>query len=248
MPKFLTVDELYRLIQRELPEDVYADGPPGAFRTTADSYATASGIAIAYANLQRIYNNHFPQYADERIADWEFKVFKAYQDSMLSLEERQQRILTKLRARPGIRPDDVKAVAHVAIGTDKDINIVEFCGHPGLSWVLDESALNIDTYLNAFSGMEAGLFGPDLCDKTAADLGITEAELKAYQDQAYTYEVRINGYTLTTDEYRALDAALTQYEPARSNHRIISPYPPPVVIYEWTLDMSGLDVDSYLSP
>lgn len=99
MPKFLSVTEIYRLLQRELPEDVYADGAPDLYNTAADMCAAASGFHTAYGNLERIYENYFPQYADEKIGDWEVMVFGQLSEGSLTLQERRDRVIAKLRER-----------------------------------------------------------------------------------------------------------------------------------------------------
>jgi hypothetical protein len=71
MPKFLSATEAYRMIQRELPENVYIDGPATAGYSTASVYSKALAIEKIYQNLERIYDNFFAQTADEKIADWE---------------------------------------------------------------------------------------------------------------------------------------------------------------------------------
>lgn len=216
MPKFLTRDELYRVIQRELPEDVYADGPPSGFYTTADSDSVAKTLATVYANLLRIYENYFPQLADERISDWEITVFDQLSDATVDLQTRIDRVVAKLRARPGIKPQDMIDIVQGYLGASTEVEVWDACH--GMGWILDVSQLDIDTYLNGFSGAEA--YGPFICEETGADHGMTEEEWEAYKEDAYTFEVRIYNRTLTTEEREMLDVLLTKGEPARSTHII----------------------------
>lgn len=217
MPYFLTRNDIYRMIQRELPRDAYPDGPPTAFYSTADSDATAAVFRSMYSNNERIYDNFFPQSADEKISDWEILVFGKNLDSSLSIAERQDRVIQKLRTRRRTTPQDIRATVASVIGTDKDFEVIEWgCG--GGAWILDVSLLEISTILNGNNRL--GLTGPDLCGKTAADFGLTEEEFLAMREEAYTYEVKIYSYTLTAAEREALDEALLEAEPARSKHII----------------------------
>lgn len=217
MAKFLSRSEIYRIIQRELPPNAYPDGSPSAYFATADSDATAAVFASLYSNLQRIYDNYWPQYADEKLPDWEITVFGKNQDASLSIQERRDRLIERIRTRRRTTPSDIRAVVASVIGTDKFFEVVEWgCG--GWGWILDVSLLDISTILNTVNRLERT--GPDLCGKDAAWFGLTEEEFVAMQEEAYTYEVRVYGYTLTPEERIALDEALTESEPARSRHII----------------------------
>lgn len=227
MAIFLEAQQIYRLMQRELPEGAYADGSPSAFFTTASVYSKAQTLATAYANLARIYDNMFPQSADEKIHDWELKVFGFYLPDSYTLAERQQAVISKLRERPGINRAAITAIVQTNIGDDKTFQIVDWNCEAGPIvgtgvWRIGESQLGVDTYLG----------GARMADVTPAIyptanfcindpiFGKTDDEWAAMQDQAYTYEVQIYGYTLTAEQRAALDKALTKGEPARSNHVI----------------------------
>lgn len=219
MPIFLSQADLYRVLQRELPEDVYADGAPSAFFSTADMNAVAKPLATAYENLERIYDNYFPQYADENVGDWEVTVFGFVSDGDLTLQQRRDRVIAKLRNRPGITRDDIFRAVTATIPelapTGFDI-IVWGCSLGG--WTLDVSELGYDTYLNGYPRTAA--VGPQLCDLTPGDFGVTEAQWIEMQTEAYTYEIRIAELELTEAQLQALDTVLTAAEPARSTHVI----------------------------
>ena len=219
MPIFLTKDQIYRIIQRELPpQNVYPDGPASAFYSTADSYATAKIIGDSYDNLQNIYDNYFPQYATDRQGDWEDLILGKKLDASLSLQERRNRVISKIRSVRRTTPADILATVYTIIDSSILVEIAEWnCGCAG--WVLDVSLLDISTILNGFNNLNR--VGPDLCTLEAADYGLTPEEFANYQAEAYTYEVRIYGYTLTTEQRSDLDAALLQAEPARSVHIIL---------------------------
>lgn len=219
MPLFLTRQELYRVIQRELPEYAYPDGAPSAYYSTADSDATAKVIASMYENLETIYDNYWPQYADEKLAEWELTVFGEYQDSSVPVSGRIDKILIKLRSQNGITIQDMIDITKGVIGSDKEVEIAEWGCSSG-AWVLGESQLGVTTILgHGFNRFQFNSNDP-LCIPNAATLGITEDDLTNMQIEAYTFEVRIYNYTLTSEEETLLDNALTVGEPARSTHII----------------------------
>lgn len=218
MPSFLTREIIFKAIQRELPEDVYAQGSPSAFFSTADSDSVAQVIANAYSRLNIIYDNYFPQTSEERIVDWEIAVFGEAQDPSLSLSVRRSRILIQLQTLLTMSIPDIKSIILSVIGTDKLIDIrVWGCESGG--WMLDFSPLDEGTFLTSMF-LISGVFNPGLCNMTAAELGMTDQQLLDWKRDAYTYEVIIYNYTLTADERTRLDAKLNIYEPARSGHVI----------------------------
>lgn len=219
MPIFLTQDQVYRLLQREMPPgDVYPDGPATAYFSTADQFAFAGRVGDAYANLAKIYRNYSPVSADTNLSDHEFLNFGYTLDSSLSLEERRARVLAKIRLRRRTTPTDLLLTVYTILNSNILVEIVEW-GTGTQGWMLDVSQLDIDTILNEFNGLERT--GPNLCQLDAADYGMTQDEFTRLQNQAYTYEVRIYGYTLTADERARLDQVLNEAEPARSRHIIV---------------------------
>jgi len=219
MPKFLTREEVYRLLQRELPDFAYPDGAPSAFFSTADNDSIAGCIGTAYDNQERIYDNYFPSTAVEKITDWEITAFGVAQDAAQTIQERQDRVTAKIRSRKGLTKNDMLVTVQSVIGTDKLIEIIEWgCGDGG--WILDVSLLDYSTILNGTNFLLAT--GPNLCEDEPSDHGMTPAEWAEMQTEAYTYEVRIFGYTLTAEEYNEIHKALNIAEPARSNHVITS--------------------------
>lgn len=219
MPKFLIQKEIYRLIQRELPEDVYPDGNPSDFKSTASVQAKAKTIETTYSNMARIYDNFFPQLADEQILDWEIKIFGFQLDSALTLQDRREAILAKIRNQSRTTPQDMVDIAHQVVPADVPVEALEWnCG--GNGWILDFSQLGISTILNGFNGLKF-LGGTELCGKTAADWGLSEEDFEDYQNQAYSYDLKIYNYTLTAMQEEELNNRLLAGEPARSRHYII---------------------------
>lgn len=215
MPKFLNREEIYRILQRELPEDLYPDGPASAFFSTADMDATAQTLETNYNQQQIIYANTFPQTTDERIAAWEIKVFGKNSDVSLTLQEKIDRILARLRSERGINVQAIKDAINETV-SGLDFEIVESCS--GGCWLLDESELDISTVLCGSSQVDTT--GNGLCGGDPADFGKTDEEWAIAQEEAYTYEVRIYTTVLTTEERNVLDEVLNETEPARSTHLI----------------------------
>lgn len=217
MPIFIEREQLYRLLQRELPEAVYPDGAPSGFYSTADMDSVAKALASSYESLERIYDNYFPQHADENLEKWEFALFGLPGDMSLGLAERRERVIAKLRAQRGLTVAEMIDVVKEIIGEDKEVEIAEWNCMTG-GWSLDESQLDIETVLNAYHLLDAT---GDLAGcSDGSDFGIDPEVYKEMRAQAYTYEVRIYNYTLTSDERTAIDEALTKAEPARSDHEI----------------------------
>lgn len=214
MAKFLSRHEIYRLLQRELPEGAYPDGPPSRYYSTADMDSVAAGLASGYTNLERIYDNYFPQTADESQPDWEFKVFGTPLNSNISLQMRRDAVLNKVRNPYGIRKLDMINVVKSIIGLDQLVEIIEWGCADG-AWILNESELEISTYLG----------GADLMaypGRSACDIpdGLTAEQWAIYQEDAYSYDVLIYDYTLTAAQREEIERQLNIEEPARSRHFI----------------------------
>jgi hypothetical protein len=218
MPIFLQESDIYRIIQRELPpDDVYPDGPATAFYSTADSFATAQVIRDAYESQQNIYENYFPNIAEDRLADFEFTYFGYFLDSALSVAERRARLLTQIRTLRRTTPQDMKDVVHTIISDSVVVEIIEWGNFSG-GWFLDESQLDIETFLNGYSLLNAT--GEEAGCSDGSDYGIDAETWLLMREDAYTYEVRIYDYTLSSTERSQIDAALKKAEPARSRHII----------------------------
>lgn len=164
MSKFLTRDQIYRLLQRELPEDVYPDGQASAFFSTADMASIADVAATGYYNLSRIYDNYFPQYADEYINKWLEKMFVGRSfDPGLSLQELRDRVVAKVRKQPQINLWEVLKVLAGYVPAGTYVQILENQSAQG-GWILGESRLGIDTFLNfTHKFYEWGVTDGDYC-------------------------------------------------------------------------------------
>lgn len=248
MPKFLSKSEIYNIIQRELPENTYATTrKPQEFYTTSDDDAVAKVFESIYQLSERIYDNYWPQSAVEKLSDWEVFVFGEVDDTNATIAERRDRILTKIRSRKGITVQDIIDIVYTVIGSDKNVEIIEKGCESGV-WILGKSRLSRSTFLG-ISSVQGGVTIPsdfDPCMQDPSEIGLTPEELKQLQDQAYSYEVRIIGYDATEQEREKLDFELTRFEPARSAHKIDSPFVPVVIKEKWKLSRSKLGSRTYL--
>lgn len=247
MAKFLTRSELYRLIQRELPEDVYPDsGTESTYFSTAESAAEAQIIANAYAKAKTAYDNYFPQLADaDAIGQHEIARFGVISTG-LGLQARRDRVLAKMRALPSMSNPDLTALVRsflpspvtslpnssaitTAIAANGltpaqnqaiRIDLVRWNSY-GNTWIIGVSLLGVDTILGGGMRAPAAI---DVCQYTAADFGITAAELLDMRRNSYTYEVRIYEdfvESITAQELADIETELTNAEPARSQHIIV---------------------------
>lgn len=233
MPTFLTRAQVYRMLQRELPEGVYPDGPATAFFSTADNDAIAGIAASGYSNLSIVYDNYFPQLAVEKLSDWEMAVFGAVATSALTVLERQQRVLQQLRAQFSISYASILSqIEEIFEAAGLEFDLVNWNGGQGGNgekfgggaWDLEFSALDADTYLSPMDPVRSG--GMD-CSLDYLAHGLTAAQLQAIQETAYTYEVRIIGHA-DASFLADLDATLKRIEPARSTHYIYNDFPGPL--------------------
>lgn len=240
MAKFLTREQLYRVIQRELPEDVYPDGAPDKFYSTADSDATADVVATGYANLERIYQNYFPQTADEYIDKWIDKMFIGVSfDASVSLQDKRDRVIAKVRKRPTLQLWEILKLLAGYVPPGTYVQAVEYNCGSGLNggmWRLGVSRLGVDTMLgfdNIFEKL--GVDAADWCDIVSnrgwrlgvSQLGVdTEINEFSYleiiepQIRAYGYEIRIFDYAVTGTSFAQMVRAINETEPARSVHQI----------------------------
>lgn len=226
MAIFLEQKTLYRLLQRELPEDVYPDsGRPEDFWSTASIAAKAEVLAQLYADLETVYDNYWPQTANEEgIALHEIAHYGVLSTN-LTLEQRQNRILAKMRALPSLSIPDLTDLVESELPPGTLVKLVPYNADLGGSeeggtWYLGVSELGVDTYLGAY-GSHAFPPGTDQCEFDGSEIGLTPTEWAEYRANAYTYEVQIWDYTPTADELAAIELSLTPAEPARSTHVVV---------------------------
>lgn len=234
MAKFLTREQAYRILQRELPEGVYPDGAPSGYYSTADMDSVADVVATGYANLERIYANYFPQTSDEYIGKWVEKMFIGVSfDSSVSLQELRDRVIAKIRKRPTIAMWEVAKLVAGYVPEGTYIQIFEYGCHDGF-WKLGVSKLGKTTVFgfdNEFQDL--GVDASDWCafvkdrqwklgvSKLGIDTILNEysyAQIIEPQMRAFGYEVRIFGYEITGTSLDQLVKQIRATEPARSVH------------------------------
>jgi hypothetical protein len=225
MPYFLQPNDLYRILQRESPPNLYPDGQPSQFFSTADQYSVASVLGDAYANQEEVYDNYFPTVTVDNLPDFEFLYFGYNLDSTLTIDQRRVLLLNKIRTKRRTTPQDIIDVIYTIIDPSIPVEILEwngnFNGTRYGAWILGVSTLGIDTFLSG----RAPIYGAQLdkapldCDLDVAAAGITEEDLINIQDTAFTYTVNI-GVTLDVQTLTMLDSALNAAEGASRRHFI----------------------------
>lgn len=226
MALFLDQKTLYRLLQRELPEDVYPDsGRPEDYWSTASIAAKAEVFKQLYDALETVYDNYWPQTANaEGIGQHEIARF-GYLSTDLTLEERQDRVLGKMRALPSMSRPDLRDLVESFLPPGTLVRIVNYnellagTGDGG-TWYLDVSELGVDTYLGAY-GSHAFPPGTDQCQMDGSEIGLTPTEWAEYQENAYTYEVQIWDYTPTAEQLADIERELTKAEAAHGTHVVV---------------------------
>lgn len=222
------------MLQRESPEGVYADGPPSAFFTTASMDAKAKTLETAYSNLSRIYENYFPQSADERIDDWLVKMFGTTLGN-LTLDEKRAKVIAKIRAQPRINLWEILTLVAGYLPEGKYVQIIEYCNQAQSSWVLDESQLGLNTIFDLpikfadlgvpsdqwckyVSSLQWRLGEGQLGTQTALAPETLYVDVTNVQKQAFIYEIRIFETALVGADLQSMEREVVKAEPARSSH------------------------------
>jgi hypothetical protein len=218
MPTFLTREDIYRILQRELPEDIYPDGPPDRYYSTADNDSVAAVFASMYSTMESIYNNMFVITANEQLNQWETNLLASTPVGDISVDQRRSNLLAFLRSQDNISYWAVlnAILGFVPIHTFVELRVRAYVGD---HLIAQMTGANIDL-----------IWGPDWTSGDPAPAGVTvtdslrtdEAELLALRRHAYVYDVIIWGYELGVDETARLEELLSAIEPARSDHTLAS--------------------------
>lgn len=227
------------MLQRELPEGVYPDGPPTAFFSTADMDSVAAVGASGYQSLQTIYNNYFPQSSTEKIDDWVIRMFGQLFDGNPSVQTKRDRVIAKIRSQPTLNRWQLLTTIVKYLPENVFCQVFHACGNePGNQpfWLLGVSLLGIDTILAAKSADQIGItpdnilnwcqfvstlhwrLGQDGLGDTTFLSYISWQDLSSFQATAFQYEIRIYDYTMPDADVSAMLAEITAAEPARSAH------------------------------
>lgn len=233
MPTYLTQEQIYRLIQREMPEDLYADGAESDYVTTADLSSVAKCLASTYTTMQTISLNHFPQTADEKIADWEVTCFEKIHTGAITLAERQAKILSFLRAENNVSYWTIltSIIALVPAGIVVEVRPRTYVGDPVTA---DLKGVNSDlVWAPGWVSGDPAPAGVTVTD----DIRNNYSDLLAVRTQAYRYNVIVWGGSISTELQTIIDDTLTQIEPARCAHDLS--------FYAGALPAGTIEVDVY---
>lgn len=231
MPSFLTKSQVYDIINRELPEGLFAYSPaPGTFYVTSELDSYAFTIAATYSTMQTIYTNQFVTTAVDNLTDFEVMYFGRSSVGLMQ-EERRARILAKIRSQAFVSRWDILTFvcSYLPVGTY--VQILENSRIEGRdAWALGNSKLGLNTILGNASpqslyGADADLVwtgtwqqGDPIPGGVYCDPNITQATVLAIRDQAYSYEIRIFGYELTGELLANFNTDINQIQPVRSKY------------------------------
>lgn len=223
MALFLPRSTLYRVIQRELPEDVYPDsGRPGDFWSTAESDAQAAIIAGVYEAQETNYDNFWASTADDAGLDLLEQAHFGRLSTGLDSDQRKLRLNRKTQEMPSLSADDLEKLVKRELPPYVPVEYVAWNRDMGGgSWYLGVSELGVDTILGG-SGSHSYPLGTDLCLKDGSDIGLSPERWTEYRDNAYTYEMRILGYEPTAAELEEIERVLTESEAARDKRIILT--------------------------
>lgn len=242
MALFLSQYQIYRLLQRELPEGVYPDGPASAFYSTAENDSVAAVAASGYQSMSRISANYFPQTSVENIDDWVFKMFGFLFDSSVDLATKQQRVIEKVRKVGSMNLFTILTIVAKYVPPGNYAQVFFACGSHK-AWELGVSLLGLDTYLAFISNDNIGITDDNIlnwCSFVSSlhwrlgqdGLGfntylsyIKYTDLASFQADAYQYTIRIYDYTIPPGDLANLEAELKAGEPARSAHQFFQNVP-----------------------
>lgn len=233
MAIFLSKDQLYRLLQRELPEGVYPDGAPSGFYSTSSIYSKADVAATGYANLERIYQNYFPQTADEKIDDWVVKAFGTKFSDSVTLDQKRSRVIEKIRKQPKITLWEILKLVSGYLPEGVYVQIFEYGTRQLSPWKLGVSLLGLNTYLYFVSAKDQlGISSDQWCsyisslhwylgkDKLGVNtylFGGDQSLIQKAQSDAYGYEIRIFNYALSGLDLESMKKDVKASEPARTS-------------------------------
>lgn len=253
---FPDVEQVMDVLFSELPDGPYAkdrandvDMDRRSF-SSSEIRAHAQFFALMYESLKLNYDDKFLQTVTlDGLLNWEKELFKEAQDTLLPYAVRRNNLISKLRANGGISLPAIRdVVANILDPYGLMFEILtysgQFNGQAYGAWRLGLSILGYDTYL----GLQDPLLGANTdpgtpldCALDFAAAGITMQQLREIQFTAYAYEVRIYGVA-SPELLIRLDRALTEYEPARSDHIIINDASPPQD------DPENFDIGSFTGP
>jgi hypothetical protein len=215
MPKFLSQAEIYNLLHREAPENVYPEGPRTSTYSNAEWDSTAKVLSQLYLAASGIYKNFFPQHADEQLVDWEVKCFGSANSTGASVQDRIGAILSHLRAQANMSKWDL---------------LTSLCSLvPGVFFEIIENYTLQELTSYDCRGENADLIwgrdwtlGDPLPPNAFAEPYIlaSKAQLYELRGRAFGYIVKVYSTALTNVQKDSIEKFLTKSEPARSEHSL----------------------------
>lgn len=242
-PIFLNTEELLDIIFAELPDGPYptdrADDLNPANRSYSSSELRAHSelLAMGYLNLQNIWLDKFAiTVTPDGLPQWEKDYFSTAVDGSFTYIQRQQNLISKIRAGGGISVPIITNIVHAILDPiGLAFAILPYSGQYNDNgsygaWVFEYSQLDWDTWLSLqdpLMGAQRGLgLVPLNCAHNYAAAGINLQQMLDIEATAYTYEVQIYG-NADAQTLSILDQKLTEFEPARSTHVIRNNMPMP---------------------
>lgn len=213
MAKFLTQSEIYKLLQRELPENLYYQGPPSQSYSGAELDSTAKVLRQIYSQAESIYHNMFPTTVDEQLNEWEIKCFGTTDASGKSTSERVGSILAHLRSSANLSTWDLLVgIASIAVGTYVEIiqnNELYYFGSIDCRGENADEIWGPDWYL-----------GKPLPENAFAEPYIlnSQAQLLALRERAFGYIVKVYSTALSDRLKADIETFITKSEASRSAH------------------------------
>jgi uncharacterized protein YmfQ (DUF2313 family) len=213
MAKFLTQAEIYALLNRELPENVYYEGPPASSYAGAETHSSAKVLGELYATAGTIYNNMFPTTVAEQLNEWEVKCFGTTDASGKSTAERVGAILALLRSDVNLSTWDLLVgIASIAVGVYVEIIQNNELYDRGSYDCRGENA-------DAIWGPGWTLGDPLPENAFAEDYILnSQAQLLALRERAFGYIVKIYSTALTDRQKSDIEIFITKSEASRSDH------------------------------
>lgn len=213
----LTAQDLYKLLGRELPENVYPEsGVPSDYRSTSELQAISVALETAYKSASAVWENEIVISAlVEKINDWE-QVYFATNSLELSFEDRLNRILAKIRSSEDISWWQIATtVATLLPEAIVQVRQRNNTNNPVTSALKGEQADLVWTG-NWQSGdpFPTGVTGRN-------SIRFNQSEMREIQTEAFTYDVIIFAQGIVSQiKVDLIDATLTEQEPARCNHTV----------------------------
>jgi hypothetical protein len=235
VPTFPTENQLFGVLQGELPPGLYSDdtanneNPANNAWTSSEVRAWALLFVDLYSSLLAIWNNKFVTLADASgIQRWEIMLFGAPQSATLTLTQRRNALLAQLQYQGGINYAIIYAATYALLNPlGFAFGIQTYNGaRPGSSWILNSSLLGLDTYLAPCDPIKGTGGTPLNCSLDYEAAGITTAQLASIQSTAYTYVVKITG-TATDATIAQLNTLLTKFEGASRTHQVVNNFQGP---------------------